>query len=75
MNRTTIVITVFLTGCASASGVAIGPNGKPIWFIEGNSAELAFSKAGEKCPTGYNIIGNPTINSSNNNYLITAECK
>ncbi len=67
-------ICVIVSGCATASGVANGPNGKPIWFVEGPSAESAFAKAGEKCPSGYNIVGNPTTNNVNN-YVITVECK
>ena len=69
-----ILLAALLTGCAAASGVENGPNGKPIWFIEGTSAESAFAKAGEKCPSGYSIVGDPTTNHVNN-YLITIECK
>lgn len=69
-----LLLTSVLMACATASGVANGPNGKPIYFIEAPSAEMAFNKAGEKCPTGYSIVSNPTLNQFNN-YIITVECK
>ncbi len=69
-----LALSIGLVACATASGVANGPNGKPIYFVEASTAELAFNKAGEKCPAGYSIVSNPTVNQYNN-YIITVECK
>ncbi len=75
IQKLIVLFGVFsLVACATASGVASGPNGKPIYFVEASTAELAFNKAGEKCPTGYSIVSNPTVNQYNN-YIITVECK
>lgn len=73
-NVLLLSIVAVLSGCASASGVANGPNGKPIWAIEAISAEGAYGKAAEKCPGGYTLVAPPVTNAVNN-YLITVECK
>ena len=75
IKKLIVLFGVFsLVACATASGVANGPNGKPIYFIEAPTAELAFNKATEKCPAGYSIVSNPTVDKYSN-YIITVECK
>ena len=71
---TALFVIAFVSGCATASGTANGPNGRPIWSIDGYNAEVVYNKASEKCPAGYSIIGSPSFNEVHN-YVITVECK
>lgn len=57
MRAIVIVLTMFLTSCASTTvkGVS-GPDGEPAYALECNSLEDCDEKAGEICATGYTII-------------------
>jgi hypothetical protein len=61
-------------GCAITSGYARGPNGQPVYYIDGMSAGVAYRKADQKCPNGYTIIGGGT-QTSVADYVMTIECK
>lgn len=55
------LITIFILGCASVTPVSfVGPNGKQAYSMKcsglGRTLEACYQKAGEVCPTGYNII-------------------
>jgi hypothetical protein len=65
---------LILTGCAMSSGYDKGPNGQPIYYIDGMTARAAYAKASKLCPDGYNIIGNPEKISSLD-YVVTVECR
>jgi len=45
-----------------------------VHFIDGMSASVAYQKAGELCPSGYAIIGEPR-QVSIMDYTMTIECK
>ncbi len=64
----------FLAGCAFTSSHSNGPNGRPVHYIDGISARSAYAKAGELCPDGYTIIGNPEMKTAVD-YVMTIECK
>jgi len=65
---------VSLAGCAITSSHHSGPNGRPVHWIDGTSAAAAYSKAGELCPYGYEILGAP-MQVSVVDYVMTVECK
>jgi hypothetical protein len=62
-----------LGGCVMAQS-AIGPDGKPVYFADGMTAQAAFNKAAQQCPMGYDLMGAP-VNSSFVDYKITYQCK
>jgi len=63
-----------LAGCAMTSGYSKGPHGNPVYHIDGMSAGVAYKKADEKCPNGYNLLGEPR-QTSPIDYVMTIECK
>lgn len=64
----------FLSACVMTSGSQTGPNGRPVHYIDGMSARAAYDKAGQLCPGGYQILGNPQ-QTSVMDYEMTVECK
>ena len=62
MKHSYLVLIIFLFfGCASVHPSPFkGPNGKDAYSMKcsgmGRTLDKCFSKAGELCPTGYNII-------------------
>ncbi|GGK08720.1 hypothetical protein [Luteimonas terricola] len=71
---TVALIALGAASCAITSGHHTGPNGQPVYFIDGMSAGTAYKKAQKLCPGGYNLIGNPR-QSSPVDYVMTIECK
>lgn len=67
-------IPALLAGCAVTSGSSRGPNGQPVYYIDGMSAAAAYRKADAKCPSGYNIIGDAR-QTTPFDYTMTIECK
>lgn len=65
---------LLIAGCAITSGHELGPNGRPIHFIDGMSARTAYQKANELCPHGYALIGMP-LQTSLIDHVMTVECK
>lgn len=63
-----------LFGCAITSGHHSGPNGRPVYYIDGMSAGVAYQKAGELCPSGYTLLGDPR-QTTPMDYEMTVECK
>jgi hypothetical protein len=63
-----------LSACAITSGYGSGPHGRPVYFIDGMSAGIAYRKAAAKCPNGYDIIGDPR-QTSLVDYKMTVECR
>jgi hypothetical protein len=68
------VLLLLLAGCAITSSHPSGPNGRPVHYIDGMSASVAFRKAQELCPHGYELLGAPR-QSSPLDYEMTIECK
>lgn len=68
------VATCISSSCAIVSSHESGPNGRPVHFIDGMSASVAYRKASELCRNGYVIIGQPEQKSSVD-YVMTIECK
>lgn len=65
---------LLLSGCAITSSHDVGPNGQPVHFIDAMSASVAYRKAQQLCPAGYNILGEPRMISVMD-YVMTVECK
>lgn len=68
------LVAVLLSGCAMTSGYSKGPDGKPVHWIDGMSASVAYKKADELCPNGYKILGEPK-QTTVLDYVMTVECK
>lgn len=51
-----ILVALLLTGCATSSTIARGPNGQPMHTINGIGATAAYKDAAAKCPNGYTIL-------------------
>lgn len=69
-----LIATLSIGGCAITSGYGSGPHGKPVYFIDGMTAGVAYRKAEAKCPNGYDIVGEPR-QTSLVDYKMTVECK
>lgn len=68
------VFSLLASGCAITSSSERGPNGRAVHFIDGMSASVAFQKASEFCPYGYDILGEPR-QISVIDYTMTVECR
>jgi len=60
-----IFLGAFMIGCASIAPVPFnGPNGKQGYSMRcsglGRTLDACYQKAGEVCPTGYNIVDRPS---------------
>ncbi|MDH1766271.1 hypothetical protein N5D37_11480 [Comamonas aquatica] len=76
MFRATFAILctgLLLSGCAITSGHDAGPNGRPVYWIDGMSAGVAYKKARQLCPQGYKILGEPR-QISVMDYVMSIEC-
>lgn len=69
-----IALTGGLVGCAITSSYKHGPNGGEVHMIDGMSAGVAYRKADQLCPNGYNIIAQQG-QTSVMDYMMTVECK
>ena len=69
-----LLASVTVGGCAITSSYGTGPNGKPVHYIDGMSAGVAYKKANELCPDGYEMLGHPK-QTSVIDYEMTIECK
>lgn len=71
----TVFIAVFLlSACAITSSNSVGPNGRPVHFIDGTTASVTFDKANELCPNGYTMLSAPN-QTTPLDYVVTIECK
>jgi hypothetical protein len=52
----------------------LGPDGKPVTFIDGMSASVTYDKAKKACPNGYAIVEEPREKAFID-YEMTVECK
>ncbi len=69
-----LLAAAVLGGCAMTSGYAKGPHGNLVYHIDGMSAGVAYKKADEKCPNGYDLLNEPR-QTSPVDYVMTIECK
>jgi hypothetical protein len=68
-----LVLPGCLSACAITSSSQSGPHGRPVHYIDGMTAAVAYDKAGALCPAGYDILGNPG-QTSVVDYEMTVEC-
>lgn len=61
-------------GCAITSGHHAGPNGRPVYYIDGMTASAAYNKARELCPDGYDLLG-PPQQKTPLDYVMSIECR
>jgi hypothetical protein len=63
-----------VSGCALGPKPTLGPDGKPVTFIDGMSAAVAYDKASKACPNGYAIVEEPEQKAFID-YEMSVECK
>ena len=60
MNHTlTFTALLLMSGCALTPKPTLGPDGRPVTFIDGMSTAVAYDKANKACPNGYAIVEEP----------------
>jgi hypothetical protein len=75
MNQVLILtVLLLMSGCAIGPKPTLGPDGKPITFIDGMSASVTYDKAKKACPNGYAIVEEPREKAFID-YEMTVECK
>lgn len=70
----TVGVATVLSGCAMTSSYSRGPHGGAVHMIDGMSAGVAYKKADQLCPNGYDIISQQG-QTSVVDYMMTVECK
>jgi hypothetical protein len=65
---------ILASACSMSSGYGRGPNGRPVYYIDGMTAGAAYKKADKRCPGGYNIV-NGAYQKTPLDYVMTIECK
>jgi hypothetical protein len=75
MNHVLMLTALLLmSGCALTPKPTLGPDGKPVTFIEGMSAAVTYDKARKACPNGYSIVEEPQEKAFID-YEMKVECK
>jgi uncharacterized protein YceK len=75
MNQVLILtVLLLMSGCAIGPKPTLGPDGKPVTFIDGMSAAVTYDKAKKACPNGYAIVEEPREKAFID-YEMTVECK
>jgi hypothetical protein len=75
MRRVWVIASAALVcGCATSPKPDLGPDGKPVTFIDGMSAAVAYDKASKACPNGYAIVEEPEQKAFID-YEMSVECK
>jgi hypothetical protein len=60
MNKVPVLAAILLmSGCALTPKAPLGPDGRPVTFIDGMSAAVTYDKANKACPNGYAIVEEP----------------
>ena len=70
---TVVLICAALSGCVISSGHKRGPNGLPMYYLDGMTAGAALKKAEKYCPGGYKTIGTPKQTSALD-FIMVIEC-
>jgi hypothetical protein len=65
---------LLMSGCALTPKPTLGPDGRPVTFIDGMSAAVTYDKAQKACPNGYAIVEEPQEKAFID-YEMTVECK
>jgi hypothetical protein len=74
MNQVLMFTTfVLMSGCALSPKANLGPDGRPVTFIDGMSAAVTYDKAKKACPNGYAIVEEPQEKAFID-YEMTVEC-
>ena len=64
MLSRTVFLAIFLAGCAIEPVKFSGPNGRAAYAMTcsgpGRTIEACYQKAGDMCPSGYDIVSQPT---------------
>ena len=75
MNYVSVLAAFLLmSGCALSPKPALGPDGRPVTFIDGMSAAVTYDKAQKACPNGYAFVEVPQEKAFID-YEMTVECK
>jgi hypothetical protein len=75
MNYVSVLAAFLLmSGCALTPKPTLGPDGRPVTFIDGMSAAVTYDKAQKACPNGYAIVEEPQEKAFID-YEMTVECK
>ena len=75
MNRVWVLaLAALASGCALGPKSHLGLDGKPVMFIDGMTAAVAYDKAGKACPKGYAIVEEPEQKAFID-YEMSVECK
>jgi hypothetical protein len=75
MNQVLIfTVLLLMSGCVLAPKPTLGPDGKPVTFIDGMSTAVAYDKARKACPNGYAIVEEPQQKAFID-YEMMVECK
>lgn len=71
-----ILLPILLLGTAAGCSTAHNaqtPQWTPTYWIDGTSPGVALSKAAERCPDGYSVIGRAQALSTND-YAMSIQC-
>jgi hypothetical protein len=76
MNRplAMLLLTIALIGCASTREADRGPNGGPVYYVDGKTVWSAYNKAAAQCQNGYYVIGGE-MQQSVLDYVMAVECR
>ncbi|HSY07501.1 MAG TPA: hypothetical protein VK820_03055 [Steroidobacteraceae bacterium] len=75
MNQMLMLTALLLmSACALGPKSTLGPDGKPVTFIDGMSAAVTYDKARKACPNGYAIVEEPQEKAFID-YEMKVECK
>ena len=66
-------VLALLAGCVSRVHEVKGPDGKTALAVKCGDATRCYQKAGELCPNGYDLVGNPVYDGSVTTLVV--ECK
>ena len=67
-------VLLLVSGCALLPKPTLGPDGRPVKFIDGMSAAVTYDKARKACPNGYAIVEEPQQKAFID-YEMTVECR
>jgi uncharacterized protein YceK len=68
------LLIIALVGCASTRESDRGPNGRPVYYVEGKTVWSAYNKADAQCQSGYYMIGGD-LQPSVLDYVMAVECR
>jgi hypothetical protein len=69
-----LLLVIALVACASTRESDLGPNGRPVYYVEGKTVWSAYNKADAQCQNGYYMIGGQ-LQQSVLDYVMAVECR